>query len=282
MINIDQLKAKIRNVAKSMDLNAQEVLQIYMFERFLERLAISEYRNYFVIKGGLLISSMIGVKERTTMDMDATIVGLPLTDYFVESMIRDIVTIDLNDGVVFEINGIQPIRIDDAYFNFSTSMMARINKTRVPLKIDITTGDIITPSHVDYTYALMFENRSIHLKAYPLETILAEKIETILSRNITTTRARDFYDVYMLYKLKHDEIRWGILSLALLNTSRERNSLELLKDAKEIIGEIQSFDYTKKVWIRYQNDNRYTANVSLDNCLCVILMILDQLDISID
>jgi predicted nucleotidyltransferase component of viral defense system len=235
MINIEQVKAKIRNIASSKDLNAQEILQIYMFERFLDRLAISEYQQNFVIKGGLLIASMIGVSERSTMDMDATIVGLPLTDSFVEKMIGDIISIDVNDGITFEFERIQPIRVDDEYFNFSVSMTARVNKTRTPLKIDITTGDVITPSQIDYSYSLMFEDRSVNLKVYPLETILAEKIETILRRNITTTRARDFYDVYMLYKIKRTEISWDTLSLALANTSRLRDSIEELKDAREII-----------------------------------------------
>lgn len=192
MINIEQVKTKIRNIANSKNLNAQEVLQMYMFERFLERLTFSKYRQNVVIKGGLLIASMIGVKERTTMDMDATIVGLPLNDSSVEKMIKDIISIEVNDGINFEFEGIQPIRVDDEYFNFSVSITARINKTRAPLKIDITTGDVITPSQIDYSYSFMFEDRSVNLKVYPLETILAEKIETILRRNITTTRARDF------------------------------------------------------------------------------------------
>lgn len=192
MRSAEQIKGAVKNIASKMNLKPQEVLQIFMFERLVERLSISQYKDNFILKGGLLIASMIGIGERTTMDMDTTIQGLPMTEQGIEQVVKEIIYIDIGDGILFEFKGIQPIREDDEYNNFCASICALYGKMKVPMKIDITTGDKITPKQIDYGYKLMFEEKTVMVKAYPLETIIAEKYETVIRRNIGNTRTRVF------------------------------------------------------------------------------------------
>ena len=202
MINIESIKGKIRSLAEEKNLKSQKVLQIYFFERFIERLSKSKYKNNFVIKGGFLISSLISIENRTTMDMDSIVKGIALKE--------EIININVDDGIRFEIKDISYIREEDEYENFRISLIANVGKTKNPMKLDLTTGDAITPREIEYTYPCIFSKEDIKIMAYPLETILAEKYETIIRRNITTTRMRDFYDLYTLYKLKKDEIDYKI------------------------------------------------------------------------
>ena len=199
MINIESIKGKIRSMAEKKNLKSQEVLQIYFFERFLERLSKSNYKNNFVIKGGFLISSLIGIENRTTMDMDTTIKGIPLKEEKIKEIVDEIININVDDGIKFEIKDISYIREEDEYENFRISLIANVGKTKNPMKLDLTTGDAITPREIEYTYPCIFSKEDIKIMAYSLETILAEKYETIIRRNITTTRMRDFYDLYTLY-----------------------------------------------------------------------------------
>ena len=202
MINIESIKGKIRIMAEKKNLKSQEVLQIYFFERFLERLSKSKYKINFVIKGGFLISSLIGIENRTTMDMDTTIKGMSLKEEKIKEIVEEIININVDDGIKFEIKDISYIREEDKYENFRISLIANVGKTQNPMKLDLTTGDAITPREIEYAYPCIFSKENIKIMAYPLETILAEKYETIIRRNITTTRMRDFYDLYTLYKLK--------------------------------------------------------------------------------
>ena len=198
MINIESIKGKIRSMAEKKNLKSQEVLQIYFFERFLERLSKSNYKNNFVIKGGFLISSLIGIENITTMDMDTTIKGIPLKEEKIKEIVEEIININ------------SYIREEDEYENFRISLIANVGKTKNPMKLDLTTGDAITPREIEYTYPCIFSKEDIKIMAYPLETILAEKYETIIRRNITTTLMRVLYDLYTLYKLKKDEIDYKI------------------------------------------------------------------------
>lgn len=208
MINIESIKGKVRSLEEKKNLKSQEVLQIYFFERFLERLSKSKYKNNFIIKGGFLISFLIGIENRTTMDMDTTIKGIALKEERIKEIVEEIININVDDGIKFEIKDISYIREEDEYENFRTSLIANVGKTKNPMKLDLTTGDAITPREIEYTYTCIFSKENIKIMAYPLETILAEKYETIIRRNITTTRMRDFYDLCTLYKLKK---RWDRL-----------------------------------------------------------------------
>ena len=278
MINIESIKGKIRSMAEKKNLKSQEVLQIYFFERFLERLSKSNYKNNFVIKGGFLISSLIGIENRTTMDMDTTIKGIPLKEEKIKEIVNEIINIDVDDGIRFEIKDISYIREEDEYENFRISLIANVGKTKNPMKLDLTTGDAITPREIEYTYPCIFSQEDIKIMAYPLETILAEKYETIIRRNITTTRMRDFYDLYTLYKLKKDEIDYEILKEAIERTSNKRGSQEIIKDYEEIIEDIKEDSYLRSLWEVYLIENKYIGDLIFDKVVDVVTILSDRIN----
>lgn len=274
----EQLKGAIRSMAAKKNLRAQEVLQMFLFERVLERLAVSTYRNNFILKGGLLISSMIGISERTTMDMDTTVRGIQMEEGEIVKAIKSILAIDVGDGIVFEFQKIEPIRDDDAYNNFRIHLQARYGKINSPMKIDITTGDIITPAAIQYDFSLSFEEKTISVMAYTLETILAEKYETIIRRNIGTTRARDFYDLHMLYQSRKDEVRMNVLRKAILRTAQKRESVEDIMDWKDILKDIRAEPNLYLLWDNYVADNKYIGELKFHEVLDTIDEIANTLN----
>ena len=217
----EQLKGQIRSFASKRNLQPQEVLQMIMFERVLDRLAQSPYKENFVLKGGLLISSMFGVEGRTTMDMDTTVSGIDMKEDEIQRIITDILSIDVGDGIRFEFTKLEPIREDDDYNNFRAYFVAHYGKIANEMKMDITTGDVITPRAIDYSYKTILDEDEIEVRAYNRETIIAEKYETIIRRNIGTSRARDFYDLYMFYNLFKDMIDYDLLKTAVDRTSEK-------------------------------------------------------------
>ena len=257
----EQLKGAIRNMAAKKKLRPQEVLQMFLFERVLERLAVSPYRNNFILKGRLLISSMIGIDERTTIDMDTTVRGIRMEEPEIISIIREILSSDVDDGIDFVFRKIEPIREDDTYRNFRVHIDARYGRINSPMKIDITTGDEITPAAIQYNYPFLFEDKTVPVMAYTLETILAEKYETIIRRNIGTTRARDFYDLHMLYRERETEIRADILRLAVAHTAKKRGSARALADWEEIIQDIREEPALASLWHNYAADNPYIGKL---------------------
>ena len=269
----EQLKGAIRNIAAQKNLRPQEVLQMFLCERILERLAVSRYRNNFILKGGLLISSMIGIDERTTIDMDTTVRGIPMEETEITSVILEILSLDVDDGITFAFRRIEPIREDDAYRNFRVHIEARYGKINSPMKIDITTGDEITPAAIQYDYPFLFEQKTVPVMAYTLETILAEKYETILRRNIGTTRARDFYDLHTLYRERNEEIRADVLRLAVAHTARKRGSAAELADWKEIVQDIREEPTLTSLWNNYAAENPYIGKLQfsevVDTVECV-------------
>ena len=278
MINIESIKGKIRSLAEKKNLKSQEVLQIYFFERFLERLSKSNYKNNFVIKGGFLISSLIGIENRTTMDMDTTIKGIALKEEKIKEVVDEIININVEDGIKFEIKDISYIREEDEYENFRISLIANVGKTKNPMKLDLTTGDAITPREIEYTYPCIFTKEDIKIMAYPLETILAEKYETIIRRNITTTRMRDFYDIYTLYKLKKDEINYEILKEAVERTSDKRGSQDIMKDYEEIIEDIKEDSYLRSLWEVYFSENKYIRDLTFDKVVDVVTTLSNRIN----
>ena len=222
---------------------------------------------YYIIRGGLLISSMLGISERTTMDMDTTVRGISMEEEEIVSVVKEILSVDVDDGIKFMLKTIEPIREDDAYNNFRVHLTAQYGKINAPMKIDITTGDTITPAAVQYSYPLSFEERSIPILAYTLETVLAEKYETIIRRNIGTTRARDFYDLHMLYQYHKDEIRMDILKTAVLHTARKRGSLEEINDWKEVLHDIREEPILNQLWKNYTSENSYASKLAFSEVL---------------
>ena len=278
MINIESIKGKIRSLAEKKNLKSQEVLQIYFFERFLERLSKSQYKNNFVIKGGFLISSLIGIENRTTMDMDTTIRGIALKEERIKEIVEEIININVDDGIKFEIKDISYIREEDEYENFRISLIANVGKTKNPMKLDLTTGDAITPREIEYTYPCIFNKEDIKIMAYPLETIVAEKYETIIRRNITTTRMRDFYDLYTLYKLKKDEIDYEILKEAIERTSNKRGSQEIMQNYEEIIEDIKEDLYLRSLWEVYLSENKYIGDLTFDKVVDIVRIISNRIN----
>ena len=259
-----QLKDKIRNLAKEKSADAQILMRTYMMERLLERISISEYKKNFILKGGLLIASLVGLDFRSTMDVDTTVKGFDVNLTSVEQMIQNLIDVPLEDGVLFQIKNIDSIMDEAEYPCIRVSMQALFDGTITPLKIDISTGDVITPDAIQYSYKLMFEDRYIQLLSYNLETVLAEKLETIVRRHLTNTRMRDFYDVYILKKLYESEISKPLLQDALEATVQIRGSTELLKHAEPSLKEIENSDDMRKLWLSYQSHYEYAQNISWD------------------
>lgn len=257
----EQLKGTIRSMAEKKNLRAQEILQMFLFERILERLANSAYKNNFILKGGLLISSMIGITERTTMDMDTTVRGIQMEEDEIVKAIKEILTVDVDDGILFEYESIEPIREEDAYNNFRIHLRAKYGKIDSPMKIDVTTGDIITPAAIQYDFPMLFDDKSVPVMAYTLETILAEKYETIIRRNIGTTMARDYYDLHTLYRSRKNEVRPDILKAAVLHTAKKRDSVQDINDWKDILKEIREEPNMYLLWDNYTAENKYIGDL---------------------
>lgn len=263
----EQLKGSIRSMAAKKNLRAQEVLQMFLFERILERLASSTYRDNFILKGGLLISSMIGIGERTTMDMDTTVRGIQMEEDEIVKTIEKIISVDVGDGINFEYESIEPIREDNAYNNFRIHLRAKYGKIDSPMKIDITTGDVITPTAIQYDFPMLFEDRSVSVMAYTLETILAEKYETILRRNVGTTRARDYYDLHTLFRSRKEEIRPDVLKTAVLHTAKKRDSIKDMEEWREILDDIKNEPLMQTLWNNYVAENQYIGELSFEEVL---------------
>lgn len=258
----EQLKGAIRNLAKKKGIHAQEVLQIFMFERIMERLSVSSYKDRFILKGGLLISAILGVAERTTMDMDTTVKGLPMDEQSIRKAISEILDQPVDDGIEFRLLDLTPIREDDEYENFRASIQAVYGKMKIPMKIDITTGDKITPKEIQFSYPFLFDDRRVMVKAYTQETILAEKYETIIRRNVGNTRARDFYDLHLLYRLYRENADWNLLKQAVLATAKKRNSISVLQNTRQILPALKESTVLQDLWKRYQAQNLYAKEIT--------------------
>ena len=267
MNNPMQLKARIKNVAEAKKVSPQLVLQNYMLERLLERISLSRYKDNFIIKGGLLISSMIGIDFRTTMDLDTTIKNQPLNEESLKNLLSEICAISADDGISFTIDRIEPIRDDDEYGGYRAHLFANYNPMSVSVKVDVTTGDIITPQEVDFSYIPMFSDEPIPIKSYNLETLLAEKLETIISRSVLNTRQRDFYDIYILSKLFHEQIDFGLLSSAIAATASKRNSTDAMENSASILQTIESDEMMKARWNGYSREYSYTSNISFSEAV---------------
>jgi predicted nucleotidyltransferase component of viral defense system len=252
-------------------------MQNYMMERFLERISLSEYKDIFILKGGFLISAIVGLNTRTTMDMDTTIKDYPLNPESLNIIFNKIRTIDIADDISFEILRIIDIREGDLYPGYRIHLSAKYIPLNVPLTVDVTTGDIITPREIEYSYRLMFDDRSISVLAYNLETILAEKLETVLSRNIANTRPRDFYDIHILYALRASECNLSILHQALINTTEKRGSSYIIIDYKEIIESIRNNAQMLSFWEKYRKEFNYAKYIKFDDTCNSVLEIMEHL-----
>lgn len=256
-----QIKGKIKSVAQKNHADARTLMRIYMMERFLERLAKSEYRDHFIIKGGILVTAMIGVANRSTMDIDTSVKNLNLSAQDALKVIDQVKEIDLDDGVSFEVKAVSNIMDEMEYPGIRITMNAVTGGLITPLKIDISTGDVITPRAIEFHYDLMLEDRSIMLWSYNLETILAEKLQTVLARGILNTRMRDFYDIRMLLDTQEDKINQAVLKDAFAATCKKRGTAHLREQAGEIIKSVEEDEQLRALWLSYQKKYSYAADM---------------------
>lgn len=268
------LKAKIRNLAKEKNISAQAVLQNYMFERFLERVSKSKYKNNFILKGGVLIAALIGIDNRSTMDLDATIKNYPLTIDSLTKAVTEICNIEINDNVIFSFVEIRPIRENDEYGGFRIKIRADYETIIIQLVVDITTGDIITPREIIFSYKTMFEEKIINVWAYNTETVLAEKVETILRRGELNTRPRDFYDIYILANTQ--DINKSIFADALKQTSEHRGTTHIFEDISKRILLIEKSSLLKDRWTKYSINYSYANDISYENTIETLKILIDS------
>lgn len=263
-----QLNALIRNMAKDKCINAQIILRNFMLERLLERISLSPYRENLILKGGMLVAAMVGLDTRATMDMDTTLTGYPLTEESVRSVFADILAIPVEDHVALTLKKLEEIHDEAEYSGIRVTLEMLLDETRQTLKVDITTGDPITPAAVDYSFRLLFEDRSIQIKAYNLETVLAEKLETIFSRSTANTRMRDFYDVYVLWHTRRSDISLPVLKEAFERTVRKRGSDFLLRGGIQEGAEALSGNKEmQELWTRYQKKYSYADDIAWEDAV---------------
>lgn len=270
------LKAKIRNLAKKKDMSAQVVLQNYMFERFLERLSKSAYKDKFILKGGMLIAALVGIDNRATMDMDATIKNYPINVESLTKSINEICGIVIDDDVSFSFSGIEAIRDDDTYGGYRVSIISKYDTITTPMQLDITTGDAITPKEILFVFKMIFEEDSFGVWAYNIETILAEKVETILRRGELNTRPRDFYDVYVLTKTQ--SFNYSIFAKALRSTATHRETTHILNDIDSRLEEIMNSETLRSRWLKYTKDYRYAFEITYDDVIEAIIKLIERLN----
>lgn len=277
-MNSDKLNAIIKKKANGNSNLSHHFHQMFFFEHVLMRLEKSEYKDNIILKGGVLLSSIIGNDLRTTKDIDATLKGLPLTIEMVEEIFKEILSIDIKDNVYFELVSIKDIRITDECGGFRLNIKGTFYKIRTNFFIEITTGDIITPREIKYKYSSIFEDKKINIMAYTIETIIAEKFESIISKNITTTRAKDFYDLYMLIDNHKDEIDNGILKRAVINTFNKRNTTYDINLFRETLEILESSDTLKNVFMDYQSKLVYPQKVEYKTTIEALNLIIDILN----
>lgn len=281
MVDITDIKRLVKEIENKYDLNYYEILQRYMFERVLERISVSKYQDNFILKGGLLLSAMFGIDNRMTKDMDATINGIDVSKDKMLKVLNEILSINLNDGVKFDVIDITDIREDNEYGGNKYHIVGKLQSLKVNLEIDISTGDKVTPKELKYKYPLIFEDRTIMISSYNIETILVEKIETILRRGTFNSRMKDFYDIYyFLTKLRKD-IDINILKHAVDNTFTKRDSFEYLNDYEKIIDSIIGNERIEKLWNIYSNKYKYAKGIDINEILNLLKDIIKELNLEV-
>ncbi|HIQ65301.1 MAG TPA: nucleotidyl transferase AbiEii/AbiGii toxin family protein [Candidatus Faecenecus gallistercoris] len=271
--NRDSLKARASNLSKKTNIPNKYLIQNFMFEALLKRISKSKYKDKFIIKGGFLLSSIFGVNLRSTMDLDTTIKGLPLDRETITNVINEIIRIDVEDNVRLDIENIKDIREEELYSGFEVNLKAEFDGLKTNLMIDITTGDVITYEEIEFKYSTLFDNEIINIMTYNYETIIAEKFESIISRNIDNTRMKDYYDLYMFVHLKWDDINKDTLRKAIFNTSKARETLDYINNANKYIELISDDSRLKALWNSYQNNYEYVKDIKFVDVINAIKII---------
>lgn len=277
MKNAMQLKAVVKRISNEKSISAQLVLQNYMLERLLERISLSDYKQNFILKGGFLIAAIVGLDTRATMDMDLTLKGMPLNEKSIRRMFDEITSIKVNDDITFELKSISEIREGDEYTGYKIALSGNYPPMEVPLKIDITTGDVITPKEIEFEYEVMLEDKKIPILAYNIETILAEKLETVVSRGDQNTRPRDFYDIYILKKLRNKNIDYDKLKIATEETAKKRGTWAILKSYEEIIKDCELSEDMENQWKKYQSSFEYARDIEFIQTCDAVVKLMEKI-----
>lgn len=277
MINYNELFEKSKELAKESGLTQLELYQRFMFERILERISVSKYNENFILKGGLLLSAMLGINSRSTRDMDISIKGIDVSKEKMVQVLNEILSLDIGDGVRFEMINITDIRADDEYGGNKYHLVGRLENLKVALEIDISTGDEITPKELNYEYISIFENKKIYIDTYNIETILAEKIETILRRGKYNARMKDYYDVYFFLTKLKDEIDLETFKQALNNTLTKRESFDYYKDYRQILNVLTNDERINKYWSTYKKKTKYAQNIEFKEIVRILDEFLDNI-----
>ncbi len=271
--NKEGLKAKLRNLSDETNIASNYLLQSFMFEGLLKRISNSKYREKFIIKGGMLLTSIFGIYLRSTMDLDATLKGLPLNIETITSIFNELINMNIDDNMTFEIIDIREIREEDLYGGYCINLKATFDKLWTHLMIDITTGDIITYKEIEFKYRTLFDDEIINILSYNYETIIAEKFESIISRNINNSRMKDYYDLYMFTSLKWNRINKSILFQAIVNTCKNRRTIDFINNSNSYIEMITNDDKLKKLWKSYQEKYEYAKEITFEDCINAIKII---------
>ena len=276
MVDYRDIETKAKKISCEKNIDYYELLQRFMFERILERISISKYNDNFILKGGLLLSAIFGVDNRTTKDMDTTVKGLDVSEEIMVNILNEILSINLNDGVKFALINITNIREGDEYGGNKYHIVGRFQNMRVNLEIDISTGDKVTPRELKYKYPLIFSDKEITISSYNIETILAEKIETVLKRGIYNSRMKDFYDIYVFINNFSNDINYDDLLSAMKNTFKKRDSLDVLEDYKKILNELKDNERLNSLWNKYINKRNYAKNIDFFTIIELLDGFLDK------
>ena len=281
MVEEKTFKENINKVKKNYNLSYYEVLQRYMFERILERISLSKYRDNFVLKGGLLLSAIFGIDNRTTKDMDTTIKGIDIDKYKMINVLNEILSIDINDSVKFEIENVNNIRKTDKYGGNKYHIIGKVFNISVNLEIDISTGDSIIPKELKYKYKSLFDNKYFYISSYNIEPLLSEKIETVLRRGIFNSRMKDYYDIYFFLTKLKNEINFDILKKSINNTFKIRESFDYLNDYNIILNNIRNNDKIHNLWKSYSKKNEYSKNISFDDIIDILIDFINELSLEL-
>lgn len=269
------LKAKVRNIAGGNDSVSKAYIRIFFMERFMERVSCSEYKDHFILKGGMLVASLLGISVRATMDIDTTVKALPLTQADIERIISEICSIELEDNISFAITNIETIMDDFDYPGVRVHLEAYLDKLKQPMKIDVSTDDVITPDAIEYEYNLMFEDRTITLNTYNIETMLAEKSQTIINRGIANTRMRDFYDIYELHK--HMTFSWDTAKAAFVATCKKRDTAFTSEKIETELEQISQSEGLKNQWEMFRKKNFFVEDLDYVDLIAEVCRLIKKI-----
>lgn len=273
--NIQSFKGKVRKLSQETGLSHNQIIQNFMFEKFLDRLSLSNYKNNFIIKGGCLLSSIMGIDMRTTMDIDTNITGLPFTLENITEMISEIINTDIDDNVSFQIVSIEEIKEQQEYDGYRFTLLCKFENIKVNFHIDISTGDIITPRAIEYSYKKILENEYISVMAYNNETILAEKIQSILDKKIGNSRMKDFYDIYYFVNYRYSDLNLEYLKDAIIKTFNHRDTFDDIQRSDTILSEIGEDAFMNQLWDNYSKKYNYANNIRFADCISSIKKIIN-------